>query len=132
MNIRKHFTKQRTITIIGNIALIAALVLPFVALAAGDGLQDLLGDFMRVLNDVAIPMLIAIEIIIFIVGVIRYFMNPDTDRTEASRFLMFTISAIFATVALLGLVFLIQRSIGVGSGGTIQPPALPETVVVPR
>jgi hypothetical protein len=106
-------------------ATFVVMLVPVFASAQGVevDLQSLLADFMNMMNNVTLPILIAVEIIVFVVGVIRYVMNPD-KKEQASRFLMFSIAAIFATVALLGIVFAIQQTLGVGSGGTIQPPQL--------
>lgn len=124
------FSQKRIyISLIAALLVLASTLIPMVVFAAAPDvdLQSFLERVVVSINTVTIPILLAIEIILFIIGVIRYFMNPDTDRTQAAQFIMFTVIAIFATVALLGIVFFIQRSLGVGSGGTIQPPQLSET-----
>jgi len=110
-------------------------LMPHIALAAGSGsacslaltqLEDIATGPMCFLSKIIIPLLILLEIVIFIYGVIRYFMNSgsEAERTKGNKFMVWGIFAIFVTFAVWGLVAFLQNSLQIGAGGTIRPPQL--------
>ena len=121
----KHFF-SKTNTLIRLCLL--SLLLPLVSFAAGIGLQDLLEDGGRLLSTI-LPILIAVELIIFMIGIMRFYMTPDSSSERSASgnaFLVFGVVSLFVTVAILGLVAVIQNTVGVSSGGSITPPQLYE------
>lgn len=106
-----------------------ALLLPVISFAQGTGIQDLLEDGGRLLT-LILPILIAVEFIIFLIGIMRFYMTPDTGSDSfmsGNAFLVFGVISLFVTVAIFGLVAVLQNTVGVSSGGSITAPQLNET-----
>lgn len=117
---------QRTILFFG---IAVALVFPTISFAAGTGIQDLLESAGRFLTMI-LPILIAVEFIIFLIGIMRFYMTPDTSSESfmsGNAFLVFGVISLFVTVAIFGLVAVLQNTVGVASGGNITAPQLNET-----
>lgn len=78
-----------------------------------------------------IPLLIAIAVLIFIWGVLKYILAGSDDaskREEARGFMIWGIVAIFVMVSVWGLVGILQKATGINASSQIQlPTANPKT-----
>ena len=108
---------------------VSLALFPLVSFAAGTGagFQDLLETVGRFLG-IILPMMIALEFIVFFVSVMRFYLMGDNSEAKVSgnKFVIWALSALFVTFGLLGIVAVLQNTVGVSSGGTITAPQLPE------
>jgi hypothetical protein len=105
-----------------------ALLLPFVTFAQNDAINA----FVTTINgwvSLLMPTLIAIALVLFLWGVLRYLFSKDgVTKKEARDFMMWGIVALFVMVSVWGLVKVIQTIIfGDNANVTspITPPILP-------
>jgi hypothetical protein len=85
----------------------------------GNDLFDLINILRQVLN-VAIPILIAIAVIYFIINVIKFITTDGEIKDAAKGGIMRGIIGIFVIVALWGIIGFLSKSLGIGIGGTIE------------
>lgn|SRR3989344_9684342 len=109
---------MRTIRRILPVGLIAT---PLLALAQT---VETLADRVRNIVNILIPILIAIALVYFIVGVIQYITagGEEDKRKEARDRIIYGVIGLFAIVAVWGLVGIVANFFGVTPGGTIQIP----------
>lgn len=69
------------------------------------------------INTYVVPLAIALEVVLFLFGVIRYISKADneSERKQGSKFIMWGIIALFVTVSFWGIVGLLFRSIQIGT-----------------
>lgn len=106
-----------------------AWLFPAMSFAQGVGIQELLEDGGRLLT-IILPILIAVEFVIFLIGIMRFYMTSDGNSDNfmsGNSFLVFGVISLFVTVAIFGLVAVLQNTVGVSSGGSITAPQLNET-----
>ena len=106
--------------------LIMVFVLPIFAYAAeslrvgptGGGLTLLTG-FIRFINRVLIPLLIAIAVLVFLYGVVTYVLRAgDEEKQKESKwFAVYGLVGIFIIVSVWGLVNLLGRTFGLNYAG---------------
>lgn len=64
-----------------------------------------------------IPMLITLAVIYFIYGVVRYVITADSDKkSEARDIIIRGVIGLFIIISVWGVVFMIQRTLLVGTG----------------
>lgn len=82
-------------------------------LNSGEGLTGILNFPTCIINTYLVPGAIALEIILFIAGIIMYVANGDNEskRTEATQFMLWGILAIFVTLSVWGLVAIIRNTL---------------------
>lgn len=100
--------------------------MPFLAMAAGGtDLQSIVREVGRIV-ELIIPLLIAIALVYFIVGVIKYITAgaDETKRTEARNTMLYGIIGLFVIVAVWGLVDVIARTFDVDTGGSQSLPVI--------
>ncbi|MBP7831698.1 MAG: DUF2304 domain-containing protein [Candidatus Pacebacteria bacterium] len=69
-------------------------------------------------------LLVAIAILVFIYGIVKYVIAPDEKAKEnAQRLILWGVVGLFAIVAVWGLVNFLANSTGVGPG--VATPAIP-------
>jgi uncharacterized membrane protein len=122
-----NFTKQYHRALL-TLTLFSLLFIPLATFAAGTGIQDIFEDAGRLMVMI-LPMLIAVEFIIFLIGIMRFYMTPDSSSDNfmsGNSFLVFGIVSLFVTLGIFGLVSVIQNTVGVSSGGSITAPQLNE------
>lgn len=73
-----------------------------------------------------VPLLYAIAIMVFIWGVIQYFLNPNNakEKESARKYILLGLTGLFVLVSVSGLVQILRETFGV-TGSPI--PLLPET-----
>lgn len=113
------------------VALVVTL-LPGVALAGADAttqLQTTTGGFITIvdnLTDVAnalIPFFLAIAVVVFIYGVIKFILATGADDKAAARgYIIWGIIGIAVIVSLFGIIQLLQNLVGVDAGADAAIP----------
>ena len=105
----------------------AVALLPFLALAQAlksGTLDGIAGGLLSVLNSIIIPLMIAIAVIIFFYGVVKYVLatGDDAARAQARSLMIYGVVGLFVMVSIWGLVGLLQGTFGIGGGGVIDAP----------
>jgi heme/copper-type cytochrome/quinol oxidase subunit 2 len=80
------------------------LLTPFMALAAQD-IESLIDKILGIIN-LVIPLLIAVAVVIFLYGVVKYITAgaSEESRKEARSVMLYGIIGLFVMVAVWGLV----------------------------
>lgn len=80
------------------------MLTPFMALAAQD-VESLIDKILGIIN-LVIPLLIAVAVVIFLVGVVKYITAgaSEESRKEARSVMLYGIIGLFVMVAVWGLV----------------------------
>ncbi len=79
---------------------------------------DFIGGASCALNRFGIPILVSIELLIFIWGVVQYIMNSDSteERAAGRKFMLWGIIALFVTVTLWGILAFLGNLLGFEGG----------------
>jgi len=86
---------------------------------SGPGFSGILATIGNLINQI-IPILILAGLAYFIFGVIRFVIAGDADKkAEARTIVVQGIIGLFIITSVWGLVFLLNQSFGIRSGGTI-------------
>ncbi|MFA6397809.1 MAG: hypothetical protein WDK96_03115 [Candidatus Paceibacterota bacterium] len=81
---------------------------------------DVLVIVKNIINTI-IPIAIALGVVYFIFGVIKYVTaKDDKSKQEARDVMIYGIIGLFVIVSIWGLVAILNNTFGVGQGGTIQ------------
>jgi hypothetical protein len=90
--------------------------------------NGLLG-FVHVLTKIAnalIPFLLAIAVVVFIYGIIKYILaNGAEDKAVARGYIIYGIIGIAVIVSLFGLIRLLQGTVGIDGNETVNVPQFP-------
>ena len=116
------------------LAPVAAWALPALAMAAIQGsgttarsttIADIMNDIKNLL-DLAVPIMITICLLYFIYGLSQFILSSESDdsRTEGRNRMIHGVVALFAIVAVWGLVGVVARSFQIG-GGSLQGGDIP-------
>ncbi|MCX6731512.1 MAG: pilin [Candidatus Parcubacteria bacterium] len=83
---------------------------PFFALAVSN-IYDLMDEIMIILN-YTVPLLIAVAVVIFLVGVVKYITagGDEEKRKEARNTMIWGIVGLFVMIAVWGLVWLLLNT----------------------
>ncbi len=97
---------------------------PAIALAQGSQLLNLLGLIETIVSRL-IPVLVAIALIYFIVGLIRFVIagNEET-RADGKKMMWWGIVALFVIVSIWGIVSYIANILGINANTTVTPPGV--------
>lgn len=85
-------------------------------------LTSLINFFTCTILDSVIPLLIALSIAAFMYGIIKYFLNPESEekRKEGKSFMFWGIVTLFVMVSIWGLVSILSNTfLPAGSGAVI-------------
>lgn len=91
-----------------------ALVVPFVALAATKTLATVIDLITYYLNRVLL-LLMAVAVVMFVFYIIKYFIRADADRTEAGKYVMYSVIGFFVVLSFWGIVNVLQGTFGLGN-----------------
>lgn len=106
-------------------AAVFSAVAPFAALAQGQDASGILGTIGGLINQ-AIPILIAAAILFFIYGVVRFVIASDADeKGKAKSIIINGVIGLAVIVSMWGIVGVLQSTLGIGSGGTINESQIP-------
>lgn len=97
---------------------------PGLVLAAND-VQGIITLIMSILN-LIVPLLIAVAVVIFLYGVIKYITagGDETKRTEARNMMLWGIIGLFVMIAVWGLVNVLANTLDLDTS-TPDVPDLP-------
>lgn len=110
--------------------ILASLALPFMASAQSTTEPDF-GWFNAALESIgglinaAIPVLIALGLLLFIWGLVVFIFSQGDDDAQArgKRLMVWGVIALFVIVSVWGLVALLNQLAGVDQGTGFEPPA---------
>jgi glucan phosphoethanolaminetransferase (alkaline phosphatase superfamily) len=74
-------------------------------------LSDLVWIIIGYLNQ-ALFLLMGVATVMFVFYVIKYFMTPDADRTEARNYVLYSVIGFFIILSFWGLVNILQNTFG--------------------
>lgn len=107
--------------------IIAALSFaPAVAFAAGElgNVENLLKAVGRLI-DIALPIVVAIALLAFFWGIVKFIFGGDEAKKEGQQFMIWGLVGLFVMVSVWGLVKFIGSAIGITeTGGSITPPSV--------
>jgi hypothetical protein len=114
----------------------AAFLAPTIAFAQGSvpvssapGAIGILDRVLFVLNTRIVPLVIAVALFYFLMGVYEYIKSPSPIQGEAARTQMvYGLIGLFIMVSVWGLVNLVGATFGISTGGT----AIPTPIVNPN
>jgi hypothetical protein len=91
-----------------------------------NSISDLFDLAICILQRSVWPLLIALSVIVFIIGVIKYIKNGDDSkaREEGRNFMIYGIIGLFVMISVWGLVGVLQGTFGLGNSVFI--PQLPQ------
>ena len=106
--------------------IIAALTFaPAVAFAQSLGnLETLLRSVGRLI-DIALPIVVAIALLAFFWGIIKFIFGGEEAKKEGKTLMIWGLVGLFVMVSVWGLVRFIGNALGIGQGDTITVPAVP-------
>jgi hypothetical protein len=94
---------------------IGIAVMPVTALAATNGtLKTIVSTIISYLN-IALVLMMALAIVMFTFYVIKYFVLPNENRSEAGQYVMYSIIGFFVILSFWGIVNIVQNSFGLGN-----------------
>lgn len=100
------------------------------AISCGGGIKDLtslINFFTCTLLDAVVPLLMALAIVGFIYGLIKYFLNPDSEekRKDGKNFMLWGLVSLFVMVSIWGLVSIFSNTF-LPTGTRTVVPTLPQ------
>lgn len=114
--------KSKIAAVLGTIA---AFSLPVLAMAQSTGALDNLITFIERTVGRAIPILVALALIYFIIGLIRFVIAADAEKREDGKKMMWWgIVALFVIVSIWGIVSYLGNILGISQQSTANPPCV--------
>ncbi len=108
--------------------IIFALVLTFVPYAASAQALQPVSNFVRAVNSIVgtlIPLLMAIALVVFFWGLIKYISNSGKGYQEGKNIMIAGLASLFVMVSVWGIVNLAQSALGINQNPTVTIPAIP-------
>lgn len=99
-----------------------AFAMPFFAFAQTTAFS-LLGTLADIIN-VIIPILIALILIFFIWQALLYVFKSE-DKEKYKQGLINGIIALFVVLSVWGIIGVVQKTLGIGAGGTVDETLIP-------
>ncbi len=111
-----------------KIATLSALFMSVPFFAFAQNFTAILNTFSNIVNSL-IPLLMAIALLAFFWGVVKYIWNGgDAESEKSGRSIMVAgIVGLFVMVAIWGIVGIIANTFGVGTGQKVNPPGVNRT-----
>lgn len=105
---------------------IAALTFaPAIAFAQSLGnLETLLRSIGRLI-DIALPIVVAIALLAFFYGIVKFIFAGDEGKKEGQQLMIWGLVGLFVMVSVWGLVRFIGNALGISQGDTISVPKVP-------
>ena len=107
--------------LLGLVSLVTCLV-PALAFAPEPPVSDLRGLIGVILDylNLALELLIAVAVVMFVFYIIKYFMKPGdaTERKEAGQYVMYSVIGFFVIISFWGIVNLVKGSFNFGTTTT--------------
>lgn len=92
-----------------------ALLTPMFALAQFGEIDDFLGDIQSFINNILIPLLFGVALLMFLYGVFNYFIigkNQEDKKSEGRSYMIWSIAGFVVMVSVFGIVNLIAGGFG--------------------
>jgi hypothetical protein len=110
---------------------LAALVIPAVAFAQVAGNFNgsyIVGiiDFLRTTLNALIPILIALALVAFFWGLVRYVWSGGEAKESGYKMMISSLIALFVMVSVWGIIKLAQSVLGVQGNATVTAPKTPQ------
>ncbi|MEY3784012.1 MAG: hypothetical protein RLZZ230_334 [Candidatus Parcubacteria bacterium] len=99
-----------------------ALLLITPIIASAQSLQTMIPAWVKFLNDVIIPFLLAIAFLFFVINVVRFFViggSNEEGQEKAKGLAIYSVSAFVIIVVFWGIINMLVSSFGLG--GCSQP-----------
>ena len=93
------------------IASSALLLTPFITFAATGNLGTLIDQIISYANRILVLMM-GIAVVMFVFYIIKYYIKADADRTEGSKYVMYSLIGFFIILSFWGLVNILQNTFG--------------------
>ncbi|MDB5237373.1 MAG: seg [Parcubacteria group bacterium] len=104
----------------------AALAFPFLALAQTvNSVQDLASFIINLINNVATPLIFAIAFIVFIWGIVRYFIFGGSDpakQKEGRSLMIWGIVGFAVMLSVWGLVHILTGTLNINNSPQLPAP----------
>ena len=97
------------------------------SLAGNPKFQDLLCYITKIINDSVIPLIFAVATVMFVWGVVQFFIiNADEEkkRAQGKQFMIWGIVALAVMLSVWGLVGILSTTFGI-KGGSVLPQVTP-------
>lgn len=102
-----------------------ASIVPSFAFAAGQGLDGIITLVGNIIGKI-IPIIIAIAVVMFLWGVLKYVTAKDEDgHKEAIHVMISGIVVLFVMVSIWGLVNILSETLGLSTTAIPNPPGIP-------
>lgn len=111
---------------LARIALASTTFLPVVALAQFGEINTFVGKVTTFINNVLIPLIFAVALLVFIWGMFKYFINKGAEEKEQGKTLaLYAVVGFVLMVSIWGIVNVVAGGLGL-SGEQIQNlPSIP-------
>jgi hypothetical protein len=73
-----------------------------------------------------IPILIALALVAFFWGLVRYVWSGGEFKEGGRNIMIAGLVALFVMVSVWGIIRLAQNTLGIGSGGALPAPSVPQ------
>ncbi len=93
------------------LAILTVLTVPLVSFAAGRTLADIIDLIIYYLN-IVLVLFMGAAVVIFVYHVIKYFILPNADRSEAGSYVLYSVIGFFVILSFWGLVNVLQNTFG--------------------
>jgi len=94
-----------------TIAILALLLFPVITFAAGKTLSDIIDLIIYYLN-IILVLFMGAAVVIFVYHVIKYFILPNENRSEAGSYVLYSVIGFFVILSFWGLVNVLQNTFG--------------------
>lgn len=91
------------------------MLMPIVALAQFGEIDSFFGNITSFINDILIPLVFAIALLVFLYGVFKYFILGGGDsgsREEGTQLMLYAVIGFVVMVSIFGIVNLIASGLG--------------------
>ncbi len=87
------------------------ILLPAITMAAGPTLASLIDLIIYYLNTFLVLMM-GVAVVVFVYYVIKYFILPNSDRSEAGSYVLYSVIGFFVILSFWGIVNVLQNTFG--------------------
>ncbi|HVV39319.1 MAG TPA: hypothetical protein VHD31_03285 [Candidatus Paceibacterota bacterium] len=91
----------------------------------GNNLQSLITFAGGILNSL-IPLFIALALVAFFWGLVKYVISGGEDHTQGRNIMIAGLVALFVMVSVWGIIRLAQNTLGISGGGALPAPTVPQ------
>ncbi|MEX0917790.1 MAG: pilin [Candidatus Paceibacterota bacterium] len=99
------------------------MLVPAIALAQFGGVNEFFSNITNFINNILIPLVFAIALLVFLYGVFKYFILGGGDpenRKEGTQLMLYSVIGFVLMVSIFGIVNLIANGLGFSDDQDIQ------------